>query len=170
MAAQVALAVVLLAHLAVNVRVDVAGLASDVILETPEIVTAALSLPASAYPTAMERTAFYDTLLERLHGLPAVDAAAVTTTLPDPAATLGRSSSTASAAAARTRTEPDDRDLAGLLRGDWPDAAARPRPRRVERAAAVVNQQFVDRSTSRAEMPSVSGFSWRPGQTRPARG
>src|SRR4029453_10609841 len=48
LAAQLALAVVLLAHLAVNVRLDRSGLASDAIFDNPEIVTAAGTLPPAS--------------------------------------------------------------------------------------------------------------------------
>ena len=67
--AQLALAVVLLAHLAVNVRINRPGLASDAIFDNPEIVTAAMTLPPASYPSAVARSAFYDSLLSRLRGI-----------------------------------------------------------------------------------------------------
>ena len=82
LAAQVALSVVLLGHFAVAVRTDIASLPSESILDTPEIVTAALTLPAAAYPTTAERATFYDALLARVRGVTAINGAALTSTLP----------------------------------------------------------------------------------------
>ena len=70
LAAQVALAVVLLAHFAVNLRVIPPSLPSDAIFDRTDIVTAALALPPAKYPSATERSAFYDTLLDRLRARP----------------------------------------------------------------------------------------------------
>jgi putative ABC transport system permease protein len=80
--AQLALAVVLLAHLAVNVRVHRPGLASDTIFDDAGIVTAVITLSAASYPTAVARSAFYDSLLTRLHQSVSLDSAAVASTLP----------------------------------------------------------------------------------------
>jgi predicted permease len=79
---QLALAVVLLAHLAVNVRIDRPGLASDAIFDNPEIVTAAMTLPPASYPTAVARSAFYDSLLARLRGVNGMNPAAIASALP----------------------------------------------------------------------------------------
>ena len=79
---QLALAVVLLAHLAVNVRVSRPGLASDEIFDNARIVTAALTLPAASYPSAGTRSAFYGSLLTRLHGAAGLNPAAIASTLP----------------------------------------------------------------------------------------
>jgi predicted permease len=82
LAAQLALAVVLLAHFAVNLRSGGPGPASDVIFDDRAIVTATLTLPAATFPTPASRSAFYGTLLGRLRGVPAFAAAALTTTVP----------------------------------------------------------------------------------------
>ena len=82
LAAQLALAVVLLAHFAVNLRSGGPGLASDVIFDRTDIVTATVTLPAATFPTPASRAAFYDTLLGRLRGVPAFAAAALTSTVP----------------------------------------------------------------------------------------
>jgi putative ABC transport system permease protein len=82
LAAQLALAVVLLAHLAVNVRLDRSGLASDAIFDNPEIVTAAVTLPPASYPTATALSAFYESLLARLHAVNSQVPAAIASTLP----------------------------------------------------------------------------------------
>ena len=82
LAAQIALAVVLLAHFAVNIRVNAPGLPSDRIFDQPDIVTAALALPATKYPSVRERSRFYDTLLERLPAGAEVTAAAMASTVP----------------------------------------------------------------------------------------
>jgi putative ABC transport system permease protein len=80
--AQIALAVVLLAHFAVDLRVTPPGLPSDSILDRTDVVTAALALPASKYPSNMERWAFYDALLDRLRASPSIAAAAIASTVP----------------------------------------------------------------------------------------
>jgi predicted permease len=82
LAAQLALAVVLLAHLAVNVRINRPGLASDTIFENPEIVTAAVTLSPASYPTPAALSAFYESLLARLHAVNSQVPAAIASTLP----------------------------------------------------------------------------------------
>ena len=82
LAAQVALAVVLLAQLAVVIRTRAPGLPSEAMLDTPEIITAAVTLPAATYPTATERAAFFDAVLERVRRIPAISSAAIASTLP----------------------------------------------------------------------------------------
>jgi predicted permease len=82
LAAQLALAVVLLAGLAVNVRISRPGLASDAIFDNPGIVTAAMTLPPASYPSAVARSAFYDALLLRLRGINAMNLAAIASALP----------------------------------------------------------------------------------------
>ena len=90
--AQLALAVVLLAHLAVNVRLSRPGLATDTIFDDPEIVTAQIALPPGAYPGKVPLSAFYESLLARIHAVNGQAPAAVTSTLPasggDPAEVL----------------------------------------------------------------------------------
>jgi putative ABC transport system permease protein len=82
LAAQVALSVVLLAQLAVAVRSDRGDLPSVDALDTPDIVTAAMTLPAATYPTPAARLAFYEALLSRTTALAGVEASAITSTLP----------------------------------------------------------------------------------------
>jgi len=82
LAAQLALAVVLLAHFAVNLRSGGPGLASDGIFDDPDIITATITLPAATFPTPASRSAFYDTLLGRLRGVPAFAGAAFASTAP----------------------------------------------------------------------------------------
>ena len=80
--AQLALAVVLLAHLAVNVRLSRPGLATDTIFDDREIVTAQIALPPGAYPGNVPRSAFYESLLARIHAVNGQTPVAVTSTLP----------------------------------------------------------------------------------------
>jgi predicted permease len=90
--AQLALAVVLLAHLAVNVRLSRPELASDTIFDDPQIVTAQIALPPGAYPDKAALSAFYESLLARIHAVNGQTPAAFTSTLPasggDPAEVL----------------------------------------------------------------------------------
>ena len=79
---QVALAVVLLAHFAVNLRGTSVGLPTDAIFDDSRIVTAATSLPHAGFPGTAQRAAFYDRLLMRLERDAWIDAAAIVNTLP----------------------------------------------------------------------------------------
>ena len=58
------------------------GLASDGIFDTPTIVTATLTLPAGHLSDPRRRAGFYDTLHRRVRGVPAIEAAAFTSTVP----------------------------------------------------------------------------------------
>jgi predicted permease len=80
--AQLALAVVLLAHLAVNVRISRPGLTSDAIFDNAEIVTAEITLPPASYPGAVALSAFYESLLARLPTGDSQAGVAITSTLP----------------------------------------------------------------------------------------
>jgi putative ABC transport system permease protein len=82
LAAQLALSVVLLAHFAVGVRSSGPGLPSDSILDTPTVMTATLTLPPGIYSSNAARAGFYDALMRRVRGVPAIEAAALTSTLP----------------------------------------------------------------------------------------
>ena len=82
LAGQIALAVILLAQVAVAIRSDRSTLPSDAALDRAEIVTAAITLPRDAYPSAADRLAFYDSLLARVDGLPTIGAAAMASSLP----------------------------------------------------------------------------------------
>jgi putative ABC transport system permease protein len=79
---QVALAVILLAQVAAAIRSDRSTLPSDAAVETPEIITAAITLPGERYPSAVDRLAFYDSLLARVDALPAIGATAMASSLP----------------------------------------------------------------------------------------
>ena len=82
LAGQVALAVILLAQVAVAIRSDRSTLPSDAALDTPEIITAAITLPRERYPSAVDRLALYDSLLARVDALPAIGATAMASSLP----------------------------------------------------------------------------------------
>jgi putative ABC transport system permease protein len=82
LAAQIALSVVLLAQFAVTLRNQGQPLASDVIFDRTDILTASVTLPDASYPTGAVRAAFYGALIERIRRLPGIDGAAVTTVLP----------------------------------------------------------------------------------------
>ena len=64
--AEVALVVVLLAQISISLRLARPALPSDLVIDTDEVLTAALTLPSDAYKTADQRLAFYRRLEERL--------------------------------------------------------------------------------------------------------
>ena len=80
--AELALAVVLLAQLSVNLRLAAPPLASDIVLDSRDVLTAALSLPPARYATVEQRASFYAQLTERLRTRPGVAAASIATHLP----------------------------------------------------------------------------------------
>ena len=106
LAGQVALAVVLLAQLAVAIRSDRSTLASDAALDMPDIVTAAITLPPEAYQSASDRLTFYESLLARLDGLPAIGATAMASALPF----SGGDTRPVVVEGARPRRDKDDKD------------------------------------------------------------
>jgi putative ABC transport system permease protein len=82
LAAECGLAVVLLSHLVVNVRTSVAPQPSDVALDSREVLTATITLPAERYKSADLRAAFYSELTDRLAVLSVVEAVSLTGTPP----------------------------------------------------------------------------------------
>ena len=79
---QIGLAVVMLSFLVIDVRAPEVEFASDAIIDTNDVLTGTVTLPAESYPTAENRRAFYRRLDERLHALPEVSSAALVSTLP----------------------------------------------------------------------------------------
>jgi putative ABC transport system permease protein len=82
LAAEIALAVVLLAGLSVNIRTAKAPLPSDALIETKAVITGVVSLPASIYGQPRERTEFYRKLGERLQAVPGIASTSVASALP----------------------------------------------------------------------------------------
>lgn len=82
MTAQLALAVVLLSTVMLATLTARARLPSDAALATTSVTTAALTLPASRYASPDDRRYFFEGLLERVHNLPGITAAAMTSALP----------------------------------------------------------------------------------------
>ncbi|MDO8679076.1 MAG: ADOP family duplicated permease [Acidobacteriota bacterium] len=80
--AELALATVLLAQVALGNVTARRTVPTDAALRTTAVMTAAVTLPADNYPTAGERGEFFRRLEERLHAQPAVAATALTTFLP----------------------------------------------------------------------------------------
>ena len=74
LAAEFALVVVLLAQLSISFRLGDPRPPSDRVINTDDVLTATLTLPADTYKTADQRVAFYRRIEERL-GRPAVGAA-----------------------------------------------------------------------------------------------
>ena len=89
MVLQLALSVVLMAHVSMSLGDDDA-VPSDRLIARSDVVTAALSLPSDRYPTAAERAAFFRHLEERMRALPGVESAALTNLLPTNGATERR--------------------------------------------------------------------------------
>ena len=81
-AGEVALSVVLLTGAGVMVRSLVALRQVDAGFDPRNVLTLRVTLPASRYATAPQRTAFFDTALERLRALPGVQAAGAVEDLP----------------------------------------------------------------------------------------
>ena len=80
--AEVALAMMLLAAAGLLVRSFTLLQRVDPGFDTSHLAVARLSLPDSRYPEVPERTQFVNSVLERLHGLPGVQAVAASGTLP----------------------------------------------------------------------------------------
>ena len=80
--AEVALTVMLLAGSAVMIRSFVTLYSIDIGVDIDRLMTMGLELPASKYPDAEARRAFFAQLEPRLLALPGVEAAAVTTGVP----------------------------------------------------------------------------------------
>jgi putative ABC transport system permease protein len=83
LAAEVALAVVFLAQFAVQLRsASTPPVPSDVAIDTTDVVTAAITLPAARYATPEQRDQFYRALRERMNAQPTVASMSMTTNLP----------------------------------------------------------------------------------------
>ena len=82
LAAEFGLAVVLLANFAVALRTIAPELPVDSALDTSELVTASITLPAGEYRSPADRAEFYRTLTERLRGIPLITSAAIANVLP----------------------------------------------------------------------------------------
>ena len=80
--AEVALAMVLLAGVALGNLASRPEVPTDAALRTPAIMTAAITLPADQYPTPDDRREFFRRLDERLRAHPSIVAATLTTFLP----------------------------------------------------------------------------------------
>jgi len=151
LAGQIALAVILLAQVAVAIRSDRSSLPSDDALDTAAIVTAAITLPPESYPSAADRLAFYESLLARVDGLPAVDATAMASALPF----SGGDSRPVVVEGARPRDDEDERtSLAISITPDYFRALGLPllQGRAFEtsdgtagRETAIVNEPFVQK-------------------------
>jgi hypothetical protein len=79
---QVGLGVVLLATITVASLNTAATVASDAIIDTVDVTSAAISLPADRYATPESRARFLEQLLERVRSIPNVTAAAIVSSLP----------------------------------------------------------------------------------------
>lgn len=80
--AQIALSLVLLIGAGLLVRSLINRLDLGVGFDTENVLTADLQLPAATYPTAAEQTRFFEQLVERLQGIPGVEAASATVFAP----------------------------------------------------------------------------------------
>ena len=89
MVAQLALSVVLTSYVAINVF-DNDAPASDAIIETTDVLTASLSLPADRYRTVEQRAAVLQQLEQRVRAIPGVAAATLTSAPPRNGATEQR--------------------------------------------------------------------------------
>jgi putative ABC transport system permease protein len=79
---EVALSLVLLTGAGLMIRSFARLLAEPVGFYTDGVITLNINLPAKVYRETAQPIGFYDRLLERIHALPAVQTAAVTTVLP----------------------------------------------------------------------------------------
>jgi predicted permease len=82
LAAEFALTVVMLANLAVGLRLARPPLASDTAINTAEVLTATITLAGERYQTPEQRIDFHRRLGERLAAMPGISAASVATALP----------------------------------------------------------------------------------------
>ncbi len=82
LAAEFALAVVLLSQLALSIRTSAPPLPSDRVIDTSDVLTASLTLPAARYRTPVDRTRFHERLSERLRAIGGVSAVSVASFLP----------------------------------------------------------------------------------------
>ncbi len=82
LAAEFGLAVVLLAHFAVNLRIAHRSLPSDVSLPSAPVLTAEVDLPRADYASPAQRSAFLSTLRQRIDLLEGVEAVSLAAALP----------------------------------------------------------------------------------------
>ena len=82
LAAEVALAVVFLAQFAVQLRSAGPPMPSEVAIDTTDVLTAAITLPAAQYATAEQREQFYRGLRERMNAQPTVASMSMASSLP----------------------------------------------------------------------------------------
>ena len=80
--AELALTLVLLAGAGLMMRSFLNLYRLDVGIDTRQLLTMRLSLPAQKYPTAETRTAFFDRLDQRLAGLAGIQSATIATNMP----------------------------------------------------------------------------------------
>ena len=80
--AEMALAVVLLAGAGLMIRSFLNIYTADLGVETPNILTAAVRLPAAKYPSAQAQSAFFNRLITRLKSIPGVQSLALADSLP----------------------------------------------------------------------------------------
>jgi putative ABC transport system permease protein len=80
--AEVALAVVLLAGAGVMIRSFLKIYLADIGVETANVLVTRVSLPPSRYADAEAQTAFFETLVTRIEGLPGVESVALANTIP----------------------------------------------------------------------------------------
>jgi putative ABC transport system permease protein len=80
--AEFALAVVMLVQITLGLRLSAPKLPSDVAIDTPGVLTAAVTLPTDRYPTPGRRAEFVARLEERLAATPGISIASVSNVLP----------------------------------------------------------------------------------------
>jgi predicted permease len=80
--AEFALAVVMLVQITLGLRLSAPKLPSDVAIDTPGVLTAAVTLPGDRYPTPVRRVEFVTRLEERLRATPGISSASVSNVLP----------------------------------------------------------------------------------------
>jgi predicted permease len=80
--AELALTIVLLAGAGLLVRSALVLHAADGIVDSANVMTARLSLPAAKFPTPAQRASFYGRLDEHLQGISSIASSALATTLP----------------------------------------------------------------------------------------
>jgi predicted permease len=177
LAAEVALSVVLLAQFSVQLRARAAELPSDAAIDTQDVLTAAVTLPAAEYATEEQRDQFYRLLHERLNAHPAVVAMSVASRLPLSGAEEQRVR-VSGQGASDSDSQPEVRTVAvapgyfrtlglALSRGrDFAEADGTPGA-----AHAIVNERFVEQFMGRtdpighriavgAPEPPASGPNW----------
>ena len=82
LAAEFALAVVLMSQVAVSLRIQRQSLPTDAAIDTRQVLTATVTLPAQSYPTDRERLDFHRQLSDRLRKVPNITAVSAATTAP----------------------------------------------------------------------------------------